>query len=130
MPLIGLRHKTQWEESNFRVGHFWVPNTFLKPYLNSEPISCSKIKNVLPRENTIYMVPRPLQKLGGNSLLCSQGCVRRPYVCVCILKPKNSNSTFSAFFLYFICLICLYSSLSSHVYVSISLFMCCLFFTY
>ena len=37
--LIGLRHNTQWREANLRVRWFWVPNTFLRPYLNSEPIS-------------------------------------------------------------------------------------------
>ena len=31
--------KTQWWEADFRVGRFWVPNTFPRPYLNSEPIS-------------------------------------------------------------------------------------------
>ena len=38
MPLIRLRHKTQWWEANLRVGQFWVPNTFLRLYLNSKPI--------------------------------------------------------------------------------------------
>ena len=38
VPLIGLRHKTQWWEANLRVGQFWVFNTFRRLYLNSEPI--------------------------------------------------------------------------------------------
>ena len=39
MPLKGLRHKTQRSEANLRVGQFWVPNTFPRPYLNSKLIS-------------------------------------------------------------------------------------------
>ena len=42
-------------------------NTFLIPYLNSS----NKIKKVLPQEDTIYMVPKPLQKLSGDSLAVS-----------------------------------------------------------
>ena len=70
MTLIGLRHKTQWEEANPSVVQFWVPNTFLRLYLNFEPISLVVRSMVLPREDAIYMVPRPLQKLGGDILLC------------------------------------------------------------
>ena len=67
VPLIGLRRKTQREEANLRVGKFWVPNTFLRSYPNSEPISLVVRSMVLYREDAIYMVPRPLQKLGGDS---------------------------------------------------------------
>ena len=35
--LIELRYRTQWWEANLRVGQSWVPNTFLRAYLNSEP---------------------------------------------------------------------------------------------
>ena len=65
-----LRHQTQWEEANLRVGRFWVPNTFLRPYLNFESISLVVRSMVLPRKDAIFMVPRPLQKLGGDSPLC------------------------------------------------------------
>ena len=72
--LIRLRCKTQWWKANFRVGRSWDPNTFPRTYLNSETrISGSKIKKVPPREDVIYMVPRPLQKLGGDSPLYPQG---------------------------------------------------------
>jgi len=37
VPLIGFRHKIQWWEANLRVGRYWVPNIFPRPYLNSEP---------------------------------------------------------------------------------------------
>ena len=67
VPLIGLRHKTQWEEANLRVGRFWVPNSFLKLYRNFEPISLVVRSMVIPWEDAIYMVPRRLQKLDGNS---------------------------------------------------------------
>ena len=36
--LMRLRHKTQWVEADPSVGQFWVPSTFPKLYLNSEPI--------------------------------------------------------------------------------------------
>ena len=36
--LIRLRHKTQHWEANLGIGRCWVPNTFLRTYLNSEPI--------------------------------------------------------------------------------------------
>ena len=39
MPLIGLRHKTQWWEANLRVRWFWMLNTFSRLYLNSKPTS-------------------------------------------------------------------------------------------
>ena len=67
VSLIGLRHKTQWKEANHRVGWFWVLNTFPRPYLNFEPISLVVRSMVLPWEDAIYMVPRPLQKLSGDS---------------------------------------------------------------
>ena len=68
MPLIGLRHKTQWKEANPRVGWFWVPNTFLKAVPKFQThISGSKIKKAISQEDAIYMVPRPLQNLGGDS---------------------------------------------------------------
>ena len=35
--LIELRYRTQWWEANLRVGRSWVPNTFPRAYLNSEP---------------------------------------------------------------------------------------------
>ena len=70
MPLIGLRHKTQWEEANLMVGRFWVPNTFLRPYINYKHIPLVVKSIVLPWEDTIYILPRPLQKLGGDSPLC------------------------------------------------------------
>ena len=38
-------------------------------YLNSEPISLVLRVMDLPRKDAIYMVPRPLQKLGGDSSL-------------------------------------------------------------
>ena len=38
VSLMRLRHKTQWVEVDLWFGGFWVPNTFLKSYLNSEPI--------------------------------------------------------------------------------------------
>ena len=51
-----------------------MPNTFLRPYLNFKPISLVvRSKKVLPWEDTIYRVPRSLQKLGDDShLLCPQ----------------------------------------------------------
>ena len=70
MSLIGLRHKTQWEKANHKVGPFWVPNTFLRSYFNSETISLIVRLMVLSQDDAIYMVPRPLQKLGGNSPCC------------------------------------------------------------
>ena len=33
-----VRHKTQLWETNLRVRQSWVPNTFPRAYLNSEPI--------------------------------------------------------------------------------------------
>ena len=48
----------------------WVPNTFPRMYLNSGPISLVVRSMVLPQENAIYMVPRPWQKLGGDSNFC------------------------------------------------------------
>ena len=36
-------------------------------------ISGSKIKKVIPREDVICMIPRPLQKLSGDSPLYPQG---------------------------------------------------------
>ena len=47
-------------------------NTFPKivPKLQTH-IFGSKIKRVLPREDAIYMVPKPLQKLGGESPVVS-----------------------------------------------------------
>ena len=47
-----------------------TPNTFPRPYHNFEPIPLVVRSMVLPRNDAIYMVPRPLQKLGGNSPLC------------------------------------------------------------
>ena len=70
MHLIRLRHKTQWEEANLKVRQFWVPNTFLRSYFNSETISLIVRLMVLSQDDAIYMVPRPLQKLGGNSPCC------------------------------------------------------------
>ena len=67
MSLIGLRHKTQWWEANLRVVWFWVPNTFLRPYLDSKPISPDLRSKGPSSRGRIYMVPRPLQKLSGNS---------------------------------------------------------------
>ena len=72
MPLIGLRHKTQWEKANLRVRQFWMLNTFPRPYFNSEPISLVVRSIVLPREDAIYIVPKPLQKLSGELPLCPQ----------------------------------------------------------
>ena len=72
VPLIVLRHKIQWEEANLRVGRFWVLNTFPRPYLNSKLISLIVRSMVIPQKNAIYLVPKPLQKLGGNSLLRPQ----------------------------------------------------------
>ena len=54
-------------ETNLRVGWFWVPNTFPKPYLNSKPISLVVRSKGPSLKDTIYMVPRPLQKLDGAS---------------------------------------------------------------
>ena len=73
MPLKGLRHKTQCRKANLRVWRFWMPNTFPRSYLNFEPISLVVKSMVIPQENAMYMVPRPLQKLGGNSPLCPHG---------------------------------------------------------
>ena len=67
MSLIGLRHRIQWEEVNFKVGQFWVPNTFSRPYLNFKPIFLVVRPIVFPWEDATYMVPRPLQKLGSDS---------------------------------------------------------------
>ena len=72
VPLIVLRHKTQSEEANLRVGRFWVLNTFPRLYLNSKLISLIVRSMVIPQKNAIYLVPKPLQKLGGNSLLRPQ----------------------------------------------------------
>ena len=85
VPLIWLRHKTQWEEANLRVEQFWVLNTFPKLYLNSEPIFLVIRSMVLSRENAIYMVLRLLQKLGSDS----------PFVSIMLL---NSNSSAYYFF--------------------------------
>ena len=81
--LSRLRHKTQWWEANLRVRRSWVLNTFLRTYLNSEPISLIVRSIVLPRENAIYTVPRPLQKLGddSNTFPCVHRCLTpSPYI--------------------------------------------------
>ena len=44
-----------------------MPNTFPRVYLNFKPISLIVRSKILPRRDAIYIVPRPLQKLGGNS---------------------------------------------------------------
>ena len=49
MILSRLRRKIQWWETNLRVGRSWVPNTFPKMYLNSEPISLILRSIFLPR---------------------------------------------------------------------------------
>ena len=72
VPLIVLRHKTQSEEANLRVGRFWVLNTFPRLYLNSKLISLIVRSMVIPQKNAIYIIPRPLQKLGDDSPLCPQ----------------------------------------------------------
>ena len=46
-------------------------NTFPRTYLNSEPISLVVRSMVLPQNDAIFMVPRPLQKLGGDSSIVS-----------------------------------------------------------
>ena len=61
-----------------------VPNTFLSIYLNSEPISLVVRSKVL-REDAIYMVPWPLQKLSGDS-----PCVRIP---LAYLKASTYSRT-------------------------------------
>ena len=58
-----------------------MPNTFLRLYLNSELISLVVRLMVFPRKDAIYMVPRPLKKLGDNFILhcvhnCGLGVVR------------------------------------------------------
>ena len=68
MILSRLRCKIQWWEANLKVRWSWVPNTFLRTYLNSEAISLVARSMVLPWEDAIYMVPRPLQKLSGDSI--------------------------------------------------------------
>ena len=50
-----------------RPSVYKVPNTFLRMYLNSKPISLVVRSKVLVREDVIYMVPRRLKKLGGDS---------------------------------------------------------------
>ena len=55
VPLIGLRHKTQWEEANLRVGRFWVSNTFPRPYLNFKPISLVVKSKRFFLERTLYI---------------------------------------------------------------------------
>ena len=67
VPLIGLRHKIQWEKANFKVGWFWVPNTFSRPYLNFESIFLIVRSIVLFWEDAIYIVLKSLQKLGNDS---------------------------------------------------------------
>ena len=47
-----------------------MSKTFPRPYLNSEPISLAVRSKVLPRKDAIYIVPRPLQKLGDDFPLC------------------------------------------------------------
>ena len=48
-----------------------MPNTFPRMYLNSESISLVVILIVLPLKDAIFIVPRPLQKLGGDSFVVS-----------------------------------------------------------
>ena len=55
VPLIGLRHKTQWREDNLRVRRFWVPNTFPRPYLNSKSISLIVKSKRSFLERTLYI---------------------------------------------------------------------------
>ena len=71
MFLMRLKRKTQWWEANLRVGRSWVPNTFPRAFLNTKPISMIVRSMVFPQEEAIYMVPRPLQKLGSDSPLAS-----------------------------------------------------------
>ena len=46
-------------------------NTFPKTYLNSEPIPLVVRSMVLPRNDAIFMVLRPLKKLGDDSSIVS-----------------------------------------------------------
>ena len=71
MILLRLRHKMQWWEANFRVEWSWVPNTFPRMYLNSEPISLVVRLMVIPWKDATLMVLRPLQKLCGDSSVMS-----------------------------------------------------------
>ena len=48
-----------------------MPNTFPRTYLNSKLISLVIRSMVLPRKDAIFMIPRPLQKLGGDSSVVS-----------------------------------------------------------
>ena len=50
-----------------------MPNTFPRTYLNSEPISLVVRSMVLPQKDVIFMIPRPLQKLGDDSFVVSTG---------------------------------------------------------
>ena len=71
---IGLTHKTQQWEANLRVGRSWVPNTFPRAYKLRTHTLVVRSK-VLSREDAIYMVSRPTQKLGDDSKndpLCPQ----------------------------------------------------------
>jgi len=54
--LIRLRHKTQWSKANLRVGRSWVPNTFLRAYLNSEPIPQVVRLMFIPEEVYIWFL--------------------------------------------------------------------------
>ena len=49
------------------LGALHLPKTVPKLLTN---IFDGKINKVLPRKDAIYMVPRPLQKLSGDSPLC------------------------------------------------------------
>ena len=69
MILSRLRRKTQWWDAILKVGQSWVTNTFPRTYLNSEPISLVLRSMILPQKDAIFMVPRPFQKLGGNSFV-------------------------------------------------------------
>ena len=69
MILLRLRCKTQWWEANLRVGRPWVPNIFPRTYLNFKPISLVVRSMVLPQMDAMFMVPRSLQKLGGDSFV-------------------------------------------------------------
>ena len=55
VTLIRLIHKTQWEEANLRIGRFWVPNTFPRPYLNFEHISLVVRSKWSFLEKTLYI---------------------------------------------------------------------------
>ena len=106
MILLRLICKTQCWETNLRVGQSWVPNTFPRTYLNSKLISLVVRSMVLPWEVAIYMVPRPLQKLRGNSNI---------FCCV-----HNGNSTsdneFNSYVFYFLTLIKTFSILVLHIH--------------